>query len=292
MPTLEQLRKKIHSGEQLHSIVKTMKTIAAVSIRQYERAVQSLAVYSQTVELGLQVVLKNRPAEVRTTRAKDLHRLGVVVFGSDQGMCGQFNEQIASHAAKTIEGMASGVERRPILAIGERVVGVLERMGQPVEERLPVPSSLAGITPAVQDILLKIDVWRSRDEIDQLLVFHNQPASGSSYRPRTLRLLPIDRRWLEELEAREWPTHVLPTFTMDWGALLSTLVRQYLFVALYRACAESLSAENASRIASMQAAEKNIEEKLEELNMLFRHERQRAITEELFDIVSGFEALA
>ena len=69
------------------------------------------------------------------------------------------------------------------------------------------------------------------------------------------------------------------------------MIRQYLFVSLYRAFAESLASENASRLRAMQAAEENITERLEELNAQFRSERQSAITEELFDIVAGFEAL-
>jgi F-type H+-transporting ATPase subunit gamma len=69
------------------------------------------------------------------------------------------------------------------------------------------------------------------------------------------------------------------------------LIREYFFVALYWAFAESLTSENASRLASMQAAEKNIEERLGELNAQFHHERQRSITEELLDIVAGSEAL-
>ena len=70
------------------------------------------------------------------------------------------------------------------------------------------------------------------------------------------------------------------------------MVRQYLFVSLFQACAESLASENASRIAAMQAAEKNIEERLEELQGQYNHLRQTAITEELLDVVTGFEALA
>jgi F-type H+-transporting ATPase subunit gamma len=59
----------------------------------------------------------------------------------------------------------------------------------------------------------------------------------------------------------------------------------------YRAFAESLASENASRLAAMQAAERSIDERLEELRGEFRYQRQHAITEELLDIVSGFEAL-
>jgi F-type H+-transporting ATPase subunit gamma len=41
----------------------------------------------------------------------------------------------------------------------------------------------------------------------------------------------------------------------------------------------------------MQAAEKNIEERLADLNADYRQQRQNSITGELLDIVSGFEAL-
>ena len=48
-------------------------------------------------------------------------------------------------------------------------------------------------------------------------------------------------------------------------ATLRALIREYLFVSLFRACAESLASENASRLAAMQRADKNINELLEEL---------------------------
>jgi F-type H+-transporting ATPase subunit gamma len=60
---------------------------------------------------------------------------------------------------------------------------------------------------------------------------------------------------------------------------------------MFRAFAESLASENASRLASMQAAEKNIEERLDQLDTQYNHERQRSITEELLDIVAGAEAV-
>ncbi len=78
---------------------------------------------------------------------------------------------------------------------------------------------------------------------------------------------------------------------MDWERLFSALIRQYLFVSLFRGFAESLASENASRLASMQGAERNIEEWLGELNTRFHQQRQMSITEELLDIVAGFEAL-
>ena len=75
------------------------------------------------------------------------------------------------------------------------------------------------------------------------------------------------------------------------AATLQALIREYLFVSLFRACAESLASENASRLAAMQRADKNIDELLEELNSTFQRLRQSSIDEELFDVISGFEAL-
>jgi F-type H+-transporting ATPase subunit gamma len=75
------------------------------------------------------------------------------------------------------------------------------------------------------------------------------------------------------------------------AATMSALVREYLFISLFRACAESLASENASRLAAMERADKNINELLEQLHGSFHRLRQAGIDEELFDVVSGFEAL-
>ncbi len=77
----------------------------------------------------------------------------------------------------------------------------------------------------------------------------------------------------------------------DSEQTLLALVREYLFVSLFRACAESLASENASRLVAMQRAEKNIDELLINLNRDFHRLRQSNIDEELFDVISGFQAL-
>jgi F-type H+-transporting ATPase subunit gamma len=78
----------------------------------------------------------------------------------------------------------------------------------------------------------------------------------------------------------------------DTTETLRALIREYLFVSLFRACAESLASENASRLAAMQRADKNIDEMLEELNGTYYRLRQSGIDEELFEVISGFEALS
>ena len=127
--------------------------------------------------------------------------------------------------------------------------------------------------------------------MDRIVLFYNKLSTGVSYASQTIHLLPLDRAWLQQMSKYKWPTRGLPTFTRDRSLLFSGLIRQYLFVSLYRAFAESMASENAARLASMQAAERNIKNTVDAFRMALNEQRQNAITDELLDIVSGFEAL-
>lgn len=292
METAEALQRKIATTEDLQSVVKTMKALAAVNIRQYEKAVAALAEYNRTIIMGLQAVLQMRPGGWVTARPAPRRHIGAIVIGSDQGMCGSLNEQIVTHALTAMRALSVTPESRTLLVVGLRVTTRLEDAGEFIEHSLSVPGATDGITPLVQDILITIDQWRLQRGLDHIVLFYNRFLSGASYRPHTVHLLPLDTDWLHRIEKSAWPSRALPLVTMDYDRLFSRLIRQYLFVLLYRAVAESLASENASRLASMQGAERNIAERLDELQAQFHQQRQMAITEELLDIVAGFEALA
>jgi F-type H+-transporting ATPase subunit gamma len=291
MQTTEALKRRIKSAGDLLSVVKTMKALAAVSIRQYQRAVESLSDYNRTVEMGLQIVLKERMGATLHRKNATMKRLGVIVFGSDQGLCGQLNEQISVFALEHLKVSGIKKENRMVLSVGARVADYVEDAGQPINEVLSTPSSTAGITPLVQEIIMIIDEWHFQNSVDHFFLFYNKYLSGANYTPHKIQLLPVNSDWLKEIARKKWDSKSLPIFRMDGDQIFSSLIREYLFVSLYRAFAESLASENASRLASMQNAEKNIEEQMQDLHVQFHRTRQMTITEELLDIVAGFEAL-
>jgi len=291
MQTTESLKRRMKSAGDLLSVVKTMKALAAVSIRQYQKAVESLTDYNRTVEMGLQIVLKERMGAMLQRKTSTMKRLGVIVFGSDQGLCGQLNDQISVFMLDYIKKTGVKKENRKVLSIGARVADYVEDAGQPVDELLGTPGSTAGITPLVQEIIMIIDEWHFKHNVDHFLLFYNKYVSGAVYHPHMVQLLPVNRDWLREIAKKKWDSKSLPIFRMDGDRIFSSLIREYLFVSLYRAFAESLASENASRLASMQNAEKNIEEQLQDLHVQFHRTRQMTITEELLDIVAGFEAM-
>jgi F-type H+-transporting ATPase subunit gamma len=287
--TAESLRRKIVSAGELGSVVRTMKALAAASITQYERAVRSLDDYYRTVELGLAAWLHQAGGQITAAGARPTARTTVaVVFGSDQGLVGQFNEVLTGFVVAKLGSMA---DNKTILAVGERAHGHLADATLPVASEFPVPNSVNAITPLVGRILLEIEALRARGEAEQVYLFHNRPRSGAVYEPVVQRLLPLDDAWRTGLAGLRWPTRNLPEVLSKSERTRQALIREYLFISLFRACAESLASENASRLAAMQRAEKNIDELREDLNQTFHRQRQSAIDEELFDVISGFEAL-
>jgi F-type H+-transporting ATPase subunit gamma len=290
METVESLKKKIKSTNDLLGVVKTMKALAAVSIRQFQRAVESLTDYRETVEMGLEIVLKSQVEEPAGKQRRP-KSVGAVIFGSDQGLCGQLNTLISSYSTYELHMKNLNPDEINVITIGERARDYLEMADLEVAESIPTPSSISGITPAVQELVMIIYDWHFNQRVEQIYLFFNKYISGANYRQDNLRILPVDGEWLKSIKKRKWDSKTLPLFTVDKGIMFHSLIREYLFVSLYSAFAESLASENASRLAAMQSAEKNIEERLNELNLGYFRQRQSKITEELLDVVAGYEVL-
>ncbi len=290
--TTASLRRKIDIAGNLQSVVRTMKALAASSIGQYEQSVRALGDFYRTVELGLGVCFRGAGSAgsmTGKTRRSNAGVVGAVIFGSDQGLVGQFNDVVADYAVKTLAALTAKPE---IWAVGERVHARLADAGLPLLGRFTVPNSVKAITPLVGQILMESETRRGQGEVAELYLFYNRPTSGPVYAPVSQRLLPLDESWRRRLAELPWPTGNLPEVMGGGTAPLRALIREYLFVSLFRACAESLASENASRLAAMQRADKNIDELLEDLNRTFHRLRQSGIDEELFDVISGFEALS
>ena len=289
--TTESLRRKIGSAADLQSVVRAMKAFAASSIGQYEKAVRALTDYCRTVELGLCACFQDRtPAAAAVQRQAPTHAgvVRAIVFGSDQGLVGQFNDVVADYA---INSLAALHGKCRVWAVGERVHARLEEAGLPLAGLFAVPNSVQGVTPLVGQIQIESETHRDKGPHAPLWVFHNRPLSRAIYEPVGQRLLPLDAQWRRNLAAIHWPTANLPEVMGGGFETLRALIREYLFISLFRACTESLASENASRLAAMQRADKNINDLLEQLNGTFHQLRQSGIDEELFDVISGFEAL-
>lgn len=294
METLETLSDTLETTGDIQSIVRTMKSLAAVSIRQYEQAEDAVSSYEETVNLGLTALLRDGRARGlalsgRDGRAAggDATRKGLLVIGSDRGLCGRYNEIVARAATDRI-----GDDLDVLAVVGARAAARLEAEGQQIDRLFMQPGSVAGMTPFVGELIVEIDRWTRERGIGAVSVVHNRREGRARAVPTERALLPISDKDLMGLANAPWRGPGLPFFRMDPPRLLSWLLRQRLFVLLYRALAEALASEHATRLSAMQSAERNIKARREDLMSAYRQKRQETITREMLDVISGFEAVS
>lgn len=285
------LQKKIDSAGQLQSVVRTMKSMAAASIGQYDKSMLSLDAYYNTVQMALSVCFRQSNSQfdtaTRTAQNKN-EAIAAFVFGSDQGLVGPFNDLMFDFVRESLGDLQG---HKTVWAVGERIQSLLADSCLGLIESFTLPNSIEAITPLIDQILQKVEKLREKNENLQVWLFYHRPDTGAGYIASSQRILPLDKDWLNNLKQINWHSKQPPEVIQEPKKALMAFIREYLFVSIFRACAQSLASENTSRLAAMQRAEKNIDDLLEDMNRTFHRLRQSKIDEELFDVISGFEAL-
>ncbi len=283
MKSREKLQHQLDAMHDLQGIVTMMKTLSGANIRQYENASRTLEKYSSNIELGLRVLgneLQKAPASTR--RGSNNMPTGLIVFGTDYGLCGRFNEHLTK--------LALAQENPRILSVGVRTANYLREAGFDSEEVFPAPASLGKTSELIQLLLLAIDQWQERQEFMQVDILFNHYLPDGAYRPVRQTLLPIDTERFRRPLGNTWPSRNLPGYSLPVSLLFGDLLRQYFFITLFSACVESQTSEHSTRFRTMLNAEENIKNRLEEITTDFRRVRQAEITDELMEVVAGFEA--
>jgi F-type H+-transporting ATPase subunit gamma len=169
-----------------------MKVLAASSVGQYQNAVLALVDYYSTVEQGLSACFRQKfgatPSVHPPARSAE-STIGAIVFGSDQGLVGQFNDAIADYALKSLAALGGSPQ---IVAVGYRVHTRLVDSGLPILGVFNVPSSVGAIAALVGQIQVMSETHRASAGYSRVFVFHNRPRPGNQYEPAVKQLLPLD----------------------------------------------------------------------------------------------------
>ncbi len=283
--TLELLTHRTGTMRSIRGIVRTMKTMSAINALPYEQAAQAMAGYRSTVLDGLHAFVQRHGALPAET-GRGLSPV-VIAFGSDHGLCGNYNEIVAERA----DAARAAMPGARVICVGVQMEDALSGLGIRPEQVLLPPATADGLGRLAGRLIALLDAMRAPDgDLAVSLVFMQRAAHGQQ-EVAVQRLLPLDPAMTGAIAHRPWASRSLPYFSLPPDQLLAALIRSYLFAEMFRAAAEALVTENAARLARMQQAEQSIDEQLEELTGEMRSVRQSEITTELLDVIIGFEAL-
>jgi F-type H+-transporting ATPase subunit gamma len=286
--TLEALSRRTASMQGIRSIVHTMKTLSVINSAPYEHAARSIEAYHAVVLDGLHAFLSQiNPLEFTPS---GVMRDVLIVFGSDHGLCGNYNEALARKVHKPFSDAAW---QTIVLCVGAQMADALQDQGITPEATFFPPASADGIGRLANLLTQRLDEIQrahgARGLAVKLAYFARDKDKGQA--PQLSELLPLDRALVKRLQDTPWVSRSLPSFSMPSPELFQALIRNHLFASLFRAAAEALVTENAARLALMQQAEQSVDDKLDDLMNDVRSVRQSEITTELLDMIIGFEAL-
>ena len=287
--TAASLRRKISGAGDLQSVVRTMKAMAASSIGQYENAVRALDTYYRTVQLGLVAGFRQCEPLGVTPRAapKETGAIGAVVFGSDQGLVGQFNEVMAEFVVNTLDHLPG---QKTVWVVGERLQSRLADTDLRLKAPFVLPNAIRAITPLVGQILIEVETQREKGEIAPVYLFYNRPPPGRSTRPSasdSCRWTPPGAAaWRQPLADETAPRG--PAGDHDPPGLHSR-VRVRLDLPRVRRIAGEREREPPGGDATGRQEHRRV---AGEAERTFHRLRQSSIDEELFDVISGYEALS
>ena len=289
---IEGLQKRIKTTQDLRSIVSTMKSLSAVSIIQYDAALKSLVEYGRTINLSAVALMKNGDLKLPKNPAvkPEAKRALAVVIGSDTGLVGKMNREVVRFAEQFLTEKGFKIDQTAFIAVGRQVIAQLMRDERNLVESYPVSNSVKAVSQTAASVLVTAHEHMQTARTTHVYLFYSQK-QGTGVIPTSSLLMPLGTEWLERLKNIGWPGHNLPTYTLKPDQIFSALMRERLLIELSTAITDALSAEHHMRLTTMQAAEKNIDENLDAMNLQYQQMRQENITTELLDVVSGAEAL-
>lgn len=292
MATLRELKGRIGSVASTEKITGAMKMISSAKMRKAEQALHRLVPFRSCIrEIIANLLASDAEFTSPLTESREVRRLVVVAFGSDDGLCGAYNANLIKYVVSHIDSVRAELgEGLPVelFTVGSKIAKAASRLkhlaGVEVRCFEGVDSKTEDATQ-VRDMLDSLIRRFSDGEIDRVDLAYMHYHSAGRQIPVAEPLLPVDPATLsgEGAVASNKPYIYEP----DATTIFRKLLPMHLLATLQDAFAENRASEQAARVMAMQAATDNAKKLLEQLQLEYNKLRQQSITTELLDIVGG-----
>ena len=286
MPNTKEIRKQISSISNTQKITSAMEMVASSKMRKTQDRMEMGRPYAERM-LSVIGHLANSNPEYKPLYMTDreVKGVGVIVIGSDKGLCGGLNINLFRTLLPFLKEMSDQGISQKFCPIGTKARVFFNNFGGDVvatAEKLGDIPSLENLIGAIKVLLDKFE----QGEIDKVFLASNRFENTMTQEPQIKQLLPLLPEDTPELKHR-WDYIYEP----DAKELLDGLMQRYIESLVYQAVIENIACEQAAKMVAMKNATENAGTIIDELQLIYNNARQAAITQELSEIVAGAEAL-
>ena len=313
MPSLKDLRDRIKSVKSTRQITKTMKMVAAAKMRKAEGACENARPYAVALDDVLQNLAAQTPegsAPVILKGRKNVQTVRLIVFGSNRGLCGGFNVQIARAATKAVADYQRQGKNVQLVTVGSKMFSALKtEFNEHIVHRDDAAATEQTYGHAEELGQLAINGF-TEGVCDEVHILYNSFVNVMTQKPTFKQLIPFKSNELAEetlgdddaqlnasqptSQAIGQPNKVMkstPEYEPDEEQILATLLPLNVNTQIFAALLESGAAEQGARMAAMDSATRNAGDMISSLSLNYNRQRQANITSELTEIVAGAESV-
>lgn len=295
MPSLRDLRTRIGSVKNTRQITNAMKMVSAAKLRRATAAATAARPYQQALTATLQRVASKAGEDVEhplLTARSEVKKVLLVVFSSDRGLCGGFNNALIRRTDEMAKELKRQGKEVTVRTFGKRCRdGMKVRGHNIVEARAEIkPAAFEAETQRLSGVLTE---GFAGGEFDEAWLCFNQYRSALSQPPTFTRVLPlsIESGTDKGDGADKGGAQAEYIYEPGANALLGSLLPLYLRTLLFQCFLETEAGEHAARMSAMDSATRNASDLIDRLTLEYNRTRQAFITKELIEIISGAEAL-
>lgn len=291
MATLRELKGRIGSVASSEKITGAMKMISSAKMHKAEQALKKQLPYRQQIETIIGNLL-SADAEFSSPllESREVSNVGIIVWGSDDGLCGAYNVNIfklllgrISHY-RQIYGDSVVVS---VIPVGAKMLKACKKIESDTIKTIVVDGIDSKSTgDDVEKFLSGVRDRFINGEVDVVDMLYMNFKSISRQVPRFEQLLPIDQKQFDDMQTPAQSARPY-LFEPDVTTIFREIMPLYLLSVMQEIFTENRAAEQAARVMAMQSANDNAKKLLDQLQLEYNKLRQQSITTELLDILGG-----
>lgn len=283
----KEIRTKITSIQNTQKITKAMEMVAASKMRKAQDRMAATRPYAEKIKMVVGHIATSHPEYKHPyLSARDVKRIGVIVIGTDRGLCGGLNINLFKKALKQVGDWEAAGHQVDVVTFGGKAFGFFNRISS---TKVIAEKSHLGDKPDSTEVIGPVhSLLQSYAEghIDEIHLISNVFENTMSQVPTVQQLVPVVPS--DEEEYHHYWDYI---YEPDSKEVLDAVLDRYIESIVYEAIVENVACEMSARMIAMKSATDNAGDLIKELQQIYNRERQAAITQEISEIVAGAAAV-
>ena len=290
MATLRELKGRIGSVASSEKITGAMKMISSAKMHKAEQSLRRLLPFRTQIESIIgNLLTADADFSSPLLEARQIKNVSVVVFGSDDGLCGAYNVNIFKQLLQHLDSLRKKYGQDvtfSIYPVGAKMLKAVSKIainGIDVVTAEGVDSKTTG-----DGVRVFVDELQARflsGDTDKVDILYMSFKSISRQRPVAEQLLPVVAG---TFSANDVTPSLRPyIFEPDATTIFRSVLPMFIMAVMQDVFTENRASEQAARVMAMQSANDNARKLLDELQLEYNKLRQQSITTELLDILGG-----